>query len=143
MHWHSYKCDCWLVVYNLKVCLRICASYSILLKLWVYHIPWWLYLLHWNEMTTCIRKAWTVIERLSIIWKSNLSDKMKCELFQDISMSVLLYGYTTWTLTNTCRKSYMVTTRRCFMLFWTNPGNSTLQNRSCMATCLQSHKPFK
>ena len=42
-----------------------------------------------------IVKAWTVINRLSIIWKSDISDKMKRNFFQDVAVSVLLYRCTT------------------------------------------------
>ena len=44
-------------------------------------------------------KAWTAIDRLSIIWKSDLTDTMKCSFFQAAVLSILLYGCTTWTLT--------------------------------------------
>ena len=43
--------------------------------------------------------AWTAIDRLSIIWKSDLTDKMKRSFFQAAVASILLYGCTTWTLT--------------------------------------------
>ena len=42
-------------------------------------------------------KAWTAIDRLSIIWKSDLTDKMKHSFFQSAVVSILLYGCTTWT----------------------------------------------
>ena len=35
----------------------------------------------------------------------------------------------------------MGTTQECCILFGTNPGSSSLQNSSCMTTCL--HKTFK
>ena len=41
----------------------------------------------------------TAIDRLSIIWKSDLTDKMKRSFFQAAVVSILLYGCTTWTLT--------------------------------------------
>ena len=44
-------------------------------------------------------KVWTAIDWLSVIWKSDLTDKMKCSFFQTVVMLILLYGYTTWTLT--------------------------------------------
>ena len=53
---------------------------------------------------TRLTKAWTAIDRLSIIWKSNLSDKMKCSFFQAAVVSILLYGCTTWTLTKRLEK---------------------------------------
>ena len=49
-------------------------------------------------------KAWTAINRLSIIWKSDLTDKMKCSLFQAAVTSILLCGCTTWTLTKRLEK---------------------------------------
>ena len=39
-------------------------------------------------------KAWTAINRLSIIWKSNLSNKMKCNFFQAVIVSILQNGCT-------------------------------------------------
>ena len=48
---------------------------------------------------TRLTKAWTAIDRLSIIWKSDLTDKMKRSFFQAAVVSILLYGCTTWTLT--------------------------------------------
>ena len=49
-------------------------------------------------------KTWTAINRLSIIWKSDLTDKMKRSLFQAAVTSILLYGCTTWTLTKRLEK---------------------------------------
>ena len=51
-----------------------------------------------------LTKAWTAIDRLSIIWKSNLTDKMKRSFFQAAVVSILLYGCTTWTLTKRLEK---------------------------------------
>ena len=33
-----------------------------------------------------------------VIWKSDLTDKLKRQFFQAVVVSVLLYGCTTWTL---------------------------------------------
>ena len=44
------------------------------------------------------------IDRLSIIWKSDLIDKMKRSFFQAAVVSILLYGCTTWTLTKRLEK---------------------------------------
>ena len=43
-------------------------------------------------------------DRLSVIWKSVLTDKMKCSFFQAANKSILLYGCTTWTLTKRMEK---------------------------------------
>ena len=53
-----------------------------------------------KDIDTELMKAWTAIDRLSIIWKSDLTNKMKCSFFQTAVISILLYGCTTWTLTN-------------------------------------------
>ena len=57
-----------------------------------------------NDIDTWLRKAWTAIDRLSIIWKSDLTDKMKRSFFQAAVVSILLYGCTTWTLTKRLEK---------------------------------------
>ena len=44
------------------------------------------------------------IFRFSIIWKSDLTDKMKRSFFQPEVVSILLYGCTTWTLTKRLEK---------------------------------------
>ena len=49
-------------------------------------------------------KSWTAIDKLSIIWKSDLADKMKRRFFQAAVVSILLYGCTTWTLTKRLEK---------------------------------------
>ena len=51
-----------------------------------------------------LTKAWTAIDKLSIIWKSDLTDKMKRSFFQAAVVSILLYGCTTWTLTKWLEK---------------------------------------
>ena len=51
-----------------------------------------------KDIDTRLTKAWTAIDRLSIIWKSDLTGKMKRSFFQAAVVSILLYGCTTWTL---------------------------------------------
>ena len=57
-----------------------------------------------KDIVTWLTKAWTAIDRLSIIWKSNLIDKMKSSFFQAAVVLILLYGCTTWTLTKRLEK---------------------------------------
>ena len=57
-----------------------------------------------KDIDTRLTKARTAIDRLSIIWKSNLTDKMKRSFFQAAVVSILLYGCTTWTLTKRLEK---------------------------------------
>ena len=57
-----------------------------------------------KDIDTRLTKAWTAIDRLSIIWKSDLTDKMKCSFFQAAVVSILLYECTTWMLTKRLEK---------------------------------------
>ena len=58
-----------------------------------------------NDITTRQEKTWTAIDRLSIIWKSDLSDKIKYNFFQAPVVSILPYGCTTCTLRKRIEKS--------------------------------------
>ena len=57
-----------------------------------------------KDINTWLTKAWTAIDKLSIIWKSDLTDKMKRSFFQAAVVSIPLYGCTTWTLTKRMEK---------------------------------------
>ena len=57
-----------------------------------------------KDIDTQLTKAWTAIDKLSIIWKSDLNDKMKRSFFQAAFISILLYGCTTWTITKRLEK---------------------------------------
>ena len=57
-----------------------------------------------KDIDTRLMKAWTAIDKLSIIWKSDLTDKMKHSFFQAAVILILLYGCTTWTLTKWLEK---------------------------------------
>ena len=48
-----------------------------------------------NDIDTRLTKAWTANDRLSIIRKSDLTDKMKRSFFPAAVVSILLYGCTT------------------------------------------------
>ena len=52
-----------------------------------------------NDINTWLTKAWIAIDRLSVIYKSYISDRIKRSFFQAAVVSVLLHGSTTWTLT--------------------------------------------
>ena len=57
-----------------------------------------------KDIDTRLTKAWTAIERLSIKWISDLTDKMKRSFFQAAVVLILLYRCTTWTLTKRLKK---------------------------------------
>ena len=50
-----------------------------------------------EDSNTRLAKAWTAVNGLSVIWKSDLTDKIKRSFFQAGIMSILLYGCPTWT----------------------------------------------
>ena len=54
-----------------------------------------------TDINVRLLKAWTAIER---IWKSELTDKIKCSFFQVAVVSILLYGCTIRTLTKRMQK---------------------------------------
>ena len=57
-----------------------------------------------KDIDTRLTKAWTAINRLSIIWKADLTNKMKRSFFQAAVVSILMYGCITWTLTKRLEK---------------------------------------
>ena len=57
-----------------------------------------------TEVNTWLVKSLTAIDRLSVICKSDLTDKIKRSFFQAADVSILLYGCTTWTLTTRMEK---------------------------------------
>ena len=93
-----------------------------------------------KDIDTWLTKAWTAINRLSIIWKSDLTDEMKRSFFQAAVVSILLYGCTTWTLTKRLEKRLEAITKKCSEQYWTSPGGNTPQGTNYMATCLLSRK---
>ena len=57
-----------------------------------------------KDIDTRLTKAWTAIDKISIIWKSVLTGKMKGSFFLAAVVSILLYGCTTWMLTKRLEK---------------------------------------
>ena len=93
-----------------------------------------------KEIDTRLTKAWTAINRLSIIWKSDLTDKMKCSFFQAAVASILLYGCTTWTLTKRLEKKLDGNYTRMLRAIL---NKSWRQDTNCRATCHLSRKLSK
>ena len=50
-----------------------------------------------KDIDTRLTKAWAAPDRLSVIWKSGLTNKMKRIFFQATVVSILLYGCKTLT----------------------------------------------
>ena len=57
-----------------------------------------------TDINKRLAKAWIAIDKLLVIWKSNLTDKIKCSFFLATVVSILLYGCTTWMLTKRMEK---------------------------------------
>ena len=57
-----------------------------------------------TDINTRLAKAWTAIDRLSVICKSDLTDKIKRFFPRATVLSILLYGCTTLTLTKRMEK---------------------------------------
>ena len=57
-----------------------------------------------KDIDTRLTKAWTAINRLSMIWKSDLTNETKRSFSQAAVVLILLYGCTTWTLTKRLEK---------------------------------------
>ena len=87
-----------------------------------------------------LTKTWTAFNRLSIIWKSDLTNKMKRSFFQAAVVSILLYGCTTWTLTKRLEKKLDGNYTR---MLRASHGGNTPQSTNYTATCLPSQKLSK
>ena len=81
-----------------------------------------------TDINTWLAKAWIASDRLSVIWKSDLTDKIKRSFFQAAVMLLLLW---------------MATTQEYCMQYWTSPGGSIPQSSSCTATYQPSWKLSK
>ena len=57
-----------------------------------------------KDVNIRLGKAWSALDRLNVIWKSSLPEKMKREFFRVIVESVLVYGSSSWTLTIALQK---------------------------------------
>ena len=96
-----------------------------------------------KDIDTRLAKAGAANDRLSLVWKSNLTNKIKRSFFQPDVVSILLYGCTTWTLTKRMEKNLTAITQECCKQYWTSPGGNNLQNSSCTATYHLSRKLSK
>ena len=58
-----------------------------------------------NHISTWLANARIAIDRQSVIWNSDMSDKIKHNFYQAAVVSILLYGCTTWKLTKRMEKN--------------------------------------
>ena len=88
-----------------------------------------------KDFDTRLTKTWE--PKLSIIWKSDLTHKMKRSFFQAAVVSILPYGCTTWTLTKRLEKKLDCNYTRMLRAILNKPGGSTPQGTNYTASCLQ------
>ena len=74
------------------------------------HILQQQYLIYWNGCKHTPTYVWNAIDRLSIIWKSDLSDKIKQDFYQ--AVSILRYEWCIWILTKRLEKKLAGTDTR-------------------------------
>ena len=96
-----------------------------------------------KDIDTRLTKAWTAIDKLSVIWKSDLTDKMKRSFFQAVVVSILLYRCSTWMLTKRIEIKLDGNYTRMLRAIWSSPGGNTPQSTSCTVTYLPSQKLSK
>ena len=96
-----------------------------------------------KDIDTWLTKAWTVIDRLLVIWKSDMTDKKKRSFFQAAVVSILLYGCTTWTLTKRMEKKLDGHYTRMLRAILNKSWRQHLTKPKCTATYLPSRKLSK
>ena len=79
-----------------------------------------------TDTNTRLAKAWTAIDNISIMWKSDMIYKMKRSFFQAAVVSILFYGCTTLTLTKRMEKKL--------------DGNYTRMLRTILNTSWRQHR---
>ena len=84
-----------------------------------------------KDIDTRLTKARTAIDKLSVIWKSHLTEKMKRSFFKQRSCR-----YCYMDALNVWRKSLTAITQECCEQFWTSPRDNTLHSTNCTATYL-------
>ena len=79
-----------------------------------------------KDLNIRIAKAWSALNKLEKIWKSDINKKLKMNLFHATVESVLLYGSSTWTPTKALEKRLDGThTRGCYEQYKMLAGSST------------------
>ena len=95
------------------------------------------------DISTWLAKAWIAIDSLSFIWKSDLTDKMKCSVFQAVIVSILLYGCTKWILTKRVEKKLDCIYTKMLPAILNKTSSNTPQNSSPMGNQPRIMKTIK
>ena len=88
-----------------------------------------------TDINTRIAKSWIVIDRLSDLWKSDQTNKMKHRFFSNcdrVDTAIWMhYMDANWRYGE---KVLTATIQECCEQYWTSPGGNTPQSSSCTAT---------
>ena len=96
-----------------------------------------------NDINTRLAIACTPIDRWSIIWKSDLYDKIKCIFSKQQSCPYYNMNEPHGHWLSVSRKSLTVIVQEWNQLYWTNPGRNIPQTSSRMIAYFPSLKPSK
>ena len=97
-----------------------------------------------TDIDTWLAKARTAIDRLSVVWKSGLTNKNEAQFLPSSSSINTAIWMRHMDTNKTYREKNLmaITQERCEQ-YWTSPGDSTTQNSNCTATYHQSWKLSK
>ena len=96
-----------------------------------------------TDINMRLAKAWTVIDRLSVLWKLDLTDKINVFFFKQRSCRYCYMDAQHGHLLNVWKKSLTAITQEWCEQYWTSPEGSTQQSSSRTATYHPSRKLFK
>ena len=92
-----------------------------------------------TDINMPLAKAWTASDRLSVIWKSDLTDKIKSIFFQAAVVLIQLYEYTTWTLTKRMEKWFDSNYTRMMRAIL----NKSWRQRPTSSSCTPTYHPSR
>ena len=97
-----------------------------------------------SDLSIYLAKAWNAMDSLLVLWKSDISDKIKQDFFQAVAVFIISYGCTTLTLTKYKEEKldgdYTRMIRAVLNKLW---KKKSPQNCTCTDTYLPSHKLFE
>ena len=93
-----------------------------------------------KDIDTRLTKTWTAINRLSIIWRSDLTDKMKRFLPGSgrIDTAIWMHYMDSNKTAGEEARWLQAILNKSYEQSWTSPGGNTPQDTNCTATCLLS-----
>ena len=90
-----------------------------------------------KDMNIRIGQAWSALNKMMKVWKSNLQSHLRVGFFRATVESVLLYGAECWTMTGKMRNRLDGTYTRMLRAVLEFPGRSIKPTKNCTATFLR------